>query len=102
MSFFDKLLVKAFWTLRGALRRARDLVTPAPFEGEFCGAYRDRVNNGDAGPHGTVVGIDVVVPEAVWRGGRWTSRHGDEDAYYNANPHKVRPVLVAPNEKGSS
>lgn len=90
----EKLYWKTFWALRAVHFTWLDLTTPKPNEGEFCGSYLDRVTGGHAGPHGTVVGIDVVAKEAVWRGGKWTRQEGDFKAYYDANPHKTRPITV--------
>lgn len=91
----ERIFWKLYWIVRELQMKWVDLTTPAPVEGEFCGAYLDRVSGGCAGPHGTVVGIDVIAKEAVWRSGRWSSREGDFEAYYDANPRKVRPMPVS-------
>jgi hypothetical protein len=92
----EKLYWKLFWGLRAVAQQWVNLTTAKPYEGEFCGSYLDRVTGGPAGPHGTVVGIDVIAKEAVWRGGEWTRQEGDFEAYYDTNPHKVRPLRAVP------
>ena len=97
----EKLFWKMFWRFsRHALRLAR------PRETE---TYRGRVLRVLQGFRRPITGkLARTAPwlastspavEAVWRGGRWTLQDGDFEAYYNANPHKTRPVRVEPPPK---